>query len=227
MKKHRNASLDKRHQTAFLAFQTAHLLHVKLFRPTFCCFFHKQISSIGLKNVFTIWCPNNRSRSACTTNPDVREGHQCWICCVPVGIFLLHKLRWCVLWSQSVCLTRPLLRPEPYQPHSIPPNCWGHTLSQGPKIRSRNHLVPKKSFDPQIEIWSTRNQWSWRVLWKKSAYSTLQLLSVLLKVRYLHIATAIGGPFESKAAYLYITFAVGPLWKQGTLHITVAIVAPL
>ena len=34
--------------------------------------------------------------------------------------------------------------------------------------------------------------------------------------------TAVGGPFESKVAYLCITVAVGPLWKQGTLHITVA-----
>jgi len=41
-------------------------------------------------------------------------------------------------------------------------------------------------------------------LWKKSAYA-LQLLWAPLKARYLHITTA-----------------VGPLWKQGTLHITVA-----
>jgi len=28
---------------------------------------------------------------------DIREGHQCWLCCVPAGICLLHKFRWCVL----------------------------------------------------------------------------------------------------------------------------------
>jgi len=30
-------------------------------------------SSIGLQNIFTVWCRNNRRSSTCTTNPDVRE----------------------------------------------------------------------------------------------------------------------------------------------------------
>jgi len=42
----------------------------------------------------------------------------------------------------------------------------------------------------------------------------------------IHIATAVGGPFESKVAHLYIIVAVGPLWMQGTLHITVAMGGP-
>jgi len=46
-----------------------------------------------------------------------------------------------------------------------------------------------------------------------------------LKEKRLYITVTLG-PFESKVAYLYITVAVGPLWKQGTLHITVDIGGP-
>jgi len=34
------------------------------------------------------------------------------------------------------------------------------------------------------------------------------------------------GPFETKVAYLYVAVAVDPDWKQGSLHITVAIGGP-
>jgi len=56
---------------------------------------------------------------------------------------------------------------------------------------------------------------------KEIAYA-LQLLWVPLQARYFHITTAVGCPFESKVAYLYIALAVGPLWNQDTLQITVA-----
>ena len=106
---------------------------------------------------------------------------------------------------------------EPYQPHSILPN-WGTTLLLGAQKYVPSLLsLPEKASIPKIEIWSSEGKGA---NWKKSAYA-LQLLWAPLKARHLHITTAAGDPFKSKVAYLYITVAVGPLWKQGNLHITV------
>jgi len=61
----------------------------------------------------------------------------------------------------------------------------GGTLSQVPKIQSRYHLASPK-----------------------------KLRSPKLKYEALEIS-GVGGPFEIKVAYLYITIAVGTLWKRG------------
>jgi len=101
---------------------------------------------------------------------------------------------------------------------------------------------PKKASTTQMEKWSTRNQWSWGALWKKSAY-TLPLLWAHLIARYLHIATAVRSPFESKVLYT-LQFLLGSLLKRSEstyilrlllwvslkaldLHTTVTIVVPL
>ena len=100
------------------------------------------------------------------------------------------------------------------------------TLSQGAQNSAPSPLsTPEKASIPKLkyealEIKEVRGPFERKVLmhycyfgplWKQGIYS-LQLL--------------LGAPLESKVAYLYITGAVAPLWKQGTQHITVAKRAP-
>jgi len=48
-------------------------------------------SSIGLKK-FLVLCRNNRRHAQ--QSSDIRQVHQCSLCCVPADISLLHKLKW-------------------------------------------------------------------------------------------------------------------------------------
>ena len=121
-------------------------------------------------------------------------------------VWPVHCLQVFQLSSGVNC--HPTLQSDPYQPHTIPP-IGGPTLSQRPKIQSRHHLAPKESFDPPK-----------------------------LKCETLEISD-IGGSFERKLLMRYSYFRplwkqgiytlqllLGALWKQGTLHITVAVGSP-
>ena len=108
--------------------------------------------------------------------------------------------------------------PEPYQPHSIPPN-WGGTLSKGAQNSSPSPLstLERESLS-QTEIWSTRNQLI------RGAFER--------KVHYSYF-----GPLWKQGIF---TLQLGALWRessplihcsccwahlkvrQATLHITVA-----
>jgi len=107
------------------------------------------------------------------------------------------------------------------------PPIGGGTLTQGPKIHSRHHLAPPKKLWPHKLKYKALKSVKLGALSKKSAYRpTLQLLWTLWKQGICTLQLCCG-PFESKVTYLYITVTVGPLWTQGTLHITVAIGGPL
>ena len=79
------------------------------------------------------------------------------------------------------------------------PPIGGPTLSQGPKIQSHHHLTPRKSFDPQIEIWKA-----------------LEISEVKgpIERKYLHYSYF--GPLESKV-FTHCNWCLGPLWKESSL----------
>jgi len=54
-------------------------------------------SSIGLKQFLQSGVVTIDDVLHAQPSSDIREGHQCWLCCVPANISLLHKLKWCVL----------------------------------------------------------------------------------------------------------------------------------
>ena len=97
----------------------------------------------------------------------------------------------------------------------------GPTLPQGaqnsvpsPLSTREKASIPKLKHEA-LEISEVKGPFERKALMHYSYFRTLW------KKVFIHYNCR-WGPFESKVAYLYITVAVGPLWKQGTLHITVA-----
>ena len=80
------------------------------------------------------------------------------------------------------------------------------------------HSPPKKASKPQIEIWSTRNQWSWEPLWIKSAYTLVTLgpfeSPFTLGPKVFAHYNCCWGSFENKVAYFHITFAILGLFER-------------
>ena len=89
------------------------------------------------------------------------------------------------------------------------------------KIQSRHHLAPHTKFlSPKWkcgtqEISDVREPFEGKVLIHYS-YKLTDTWAPL-KAWCLHITTAVGDPFESKVAYLYITILLGP-FENKVLH---------
>ena len=110
---------------------------------------------------------------------------------------------------------------------------WRHAVTGAQNSVPSPLRPPKKASTPQIEIRSTRNQWSWGALWMKSAY-TLQLLYgplwkqssllihynccwALLNARYLTHCTCYWGPLWKRSEpTCTFQLLLWSLWKQRT-----------
>jgi len=73
------------------------------------------------------------------------------------------------------------------------PKLVGHGVTEAQNSVPSPLSSPKKTSTAQIEIWSTRNQWSWGLLKEKC----LSYFEPLWKQGTLHFTVAIGGPFEN------------------------------
>jgi len=81
------------------------------------------------------------------------------------------------------------------------PQLGGHAVT-GAQNSVQSPLSPStKVSTPQIEIWSTINQWSWGAFWKKNACTLYYF-----------------GPFEQGIFTLQLLLG-GGLWKQSSLPI--------
>ena len=93
---------------------------------------------------------------------------------------------------------------------------WGGTKFSPVTTYPQRKLRPSKFKYEALEISEAGGP-----LKKKCLYITVTLDPLESKVFAHYICC--WGPFERKVAYLYVTVAVGPLRKQGTLHIAVDI----
>ena len=114
----------------------------------------------------------------------------------------------------------------PYPPmggNAAPP-IGDHAQNSDPSPLSH----PKKVSTPKFPNWNMKHWKSVKLgtLRKKTAYR-LQLIWAHLKARYLHIATAVGGPFESKVASFSLQLLLGPIESKVRYTLQLLLGAPL